>query len=340
MSNDHLESIAVVTGPHSRDRAWLANDPDARALLVALEQAANVATLVQPRPYLRDETEYRAALLEAGLRALRAAGREPAEIGALVGCALGAEVTSPDPLYRAHAELGLDPAAPVMITRGELTNLLDAIAIATATGPAYDDRPRLVLVGCRMSQWSLRFGHPLSLLVGDAVTAIVVGPRRGLRLLGMETTVLGAQGGALGLGSYVDPRTGAIEDEIVLRPPAGAILADIGPTLPAEIARRLLDRFGLAPGDVALAPTQSIVGLAERWREQLGIPEMFESMATLGNAGPVSVGANLRAAWERAQADHIVAIQLGWGLHFTAALFERDAPPPTDGSATLDPRRE
>lgn len=339
MSNDHVESIAVVTGPHSRDRAWLSSDPDASALFAALEQAANVATLVQPHPHFRDETEYRTALVEAGLRALRAAAREPAEIGALVGCALGAEVASPDPLYRAHAGIGLDPSAPVMITRGELTNLLDAIAIATATGPAYDTRPRLVLVGSRMSQWSRRFQHPLALLVGDAVTAMVVGPRRGLRLLGMETAVLGAEGGALRLGTYVDARSGAIGEEIVVEPAAGAILADIGPTLPVAITRRLLDRFGLAPGNVALAPTQSIVGLAERWRQQLGIPEMFESMATLGNAGPTSVGANLRAAWEQARADHIVAIQLGWGLHFTAALFERDAPPPTDGSATLAPRR-
>ncbi|MBC8070973.1 MAG: hypothetical protein IAG13_21795 [Deltaproteobacteria bacterium] len=320
MNNEHIESIAVVAGPHLRDRAWLEKDPAAHALLATLDRDDAV---VQPHPYFRDDAEYHAALVEAGAQALRLAGRSSADIGALVGCALGTRVSSPDPLYAVHAGLGLDPSSPVTITRGELTNLLDALAIATASGPAFDDRPRLVVVGCRMSQWSLRFQHPLALLVGDAVTAMVVGPRPGLRLLGMETQVLGAHGGAMRLAPYVDG-AGAIDTEIVLDAPAGRILADIGPTIPVEITRRLLGRFGVAPGDVALAPTQSIVGLAEHWREQLGIPEMFESIATLGNAGPVSVGNNLREAWQHARADRIVAIQLGWGLHFTSALFERD----------------
>jgi 3-oxoacyl-[acyl-carrier-protein] synthase III len=312
VSNEHIESIAVVTGAHPRDRTY---------------------------PHFRDDAEYRAALVEAGVRALRAANRTPAEIGALVGCALGSAVMSPDPLYGAHAGLGLDSCAPVMITRGELTNLLDALAIATSSGPAFDERPRLVIVGARMSQWSLRSQHPLALLVGDAVTAMVVGPRSGLRLRGMETKVLGAQGGAMRLASYVSAQGGAIEEEIVLDAAAGRILRDIGPTLPIEVTRRLLARFDVSPRDVALAPTQSIVGLAEHWREQLGIAEMFESITTLGNAGPASVGKNLLGAWQHARADHIVAIQLGWGLHFTAALFRRDGAFAPQGDAPTTPRR-
>jgi 3-oxoacyl-[acyl-carrier-protein] synthase III len=328
MSNEHIESIAMVAGHHVRDRESLALDPAAHALLTALEGSG---TQVHPHPHFIDDTEYRAALIDAGVQALRLARRGPAEIGALVGCALGTRVSTPDPLYGAHAGLGLDPSAPVSITRGELTNLLDALAIASASGPAFDDRPRLVIIGCRMSQWSLRFQHPLALLVGDAVTAMVVGPRPGLRLLGIETEVLGSKGGAMRLAPYVDD-AGAIDTEIVLDAAAGRILAEIGPTIPVAITQRLLARFGLAPRDVALAPTQSMVGLAQHWREQLGIPEMFESITTLGNAGPVSVGNNLREAWMHARADRIVAIQLGWGLHFTAALFERDGPMPRDDS--------
>jgi len=324
MSNGHIESIAVVAGRHLRDRQWLQQDPAARALIATLDAAADgAAVMVQPHPYFADETEYRAALVQAGADALQAAGRRPAEIGMLVGCALGAEVSTPDPLYGAHAALGLDESAAVMITRGELTNLLDALAIATSNGPAFDPRPRLVVVGCRMSQWSLRFAHPLALLVGDAVTAMVVGPGPGLRLLGMQTQVLGAKGGAMRLGPHVRADDGGFGEEIVLDAAAGRILAEIGPTAPVEVVRRLLARFGVAQQDVSLAPTQSIVGLAERWRAALGIPEMFESIATLGNAGPASVGANLREAWRRGQRDRIVAVQLGWGLHFTAALFDR-----------------
>ncbi|MBC8066692.1 MAG: hypothetical protein IAG13_00030, partial [Deltaproteobacteria bacterium] len=85
MSNEHIESIAVVAGPHLRDHAWLAKDPAAHALLATLD---GDGTEVQPHPHFRDDTEYRAALVEAGAQALRIAGRSPAEIGALVGCAL------------------------------------------------------------------------------------------------------------------------------------------------------------------------------------------------------------------------------------------------------------
>jgi 3-oxoacyl-[acyl-carrier-protein] synthase III len=330
-----IESVAVRAGAPVRDRAWFESRPEGRSLLSAL---GGRATLAAPLPWFETEREYLDALEGAALEAIARAGRTTSDIGLVVGCALGAETSSPDPLYRTHADLGLSPRAPVMIVRGELTNLLDALAIATSSGPAWDQRARLVLVGARMSQWARRLHHPLALFTGDAVTAMVVGPGPGLELVGFETEVLGARSGAMKLALRGAP-DGRIEEEISLDADGERVFAELGPTVPVGVARRLLERFSIESGSIALAPNQTSPTLFHGWRESLGARELFTTFETLGNAGPASVGANLDAAWRTAEAEHILAVQLGWGVHFTTALFARGGTRPPVAGITPPPRR-
>ena len=314
-----IEAISVVAGTPLRDAAWFEASPRAREVF-----AANRFEPPHPLPVFESEAALHDAMREAALSALRSAGYRASELGLMVGCALGAELSTPDALFSVHQAMGASASAPVIVVRSELTNLLDSISIACAESPAWhSERPRLVVIGARMSKLAERFPHRLSLLNGDAAVALTVGSKQGLELLGSETEVLGEHVGAMRIERYFDPVEQSMGDEIVFATDGERVFRELGPTVPVRVARRLLARFDIDSAKVALVGHQVSPMLLQAWIEQLGVEESFSTVDRLGSAGPASVAASLAKAWAACNAEYILAIQLGWGIHFTATLFAR-----------------
>ncbi|MET7637287.1 3-oxoacyl-ACP synthase [Streptomyces sp. NPDC005438] len=269
-------------------------------------------------------------------RLLAQAGRDPGELGALVvveqrvpGTLLSSEATRLQHLLKADQALtfGVGGLGCVSVTPALLTarGLL-------AADPELEEV--LVVHGSKPVSHQARYRHPVT-VNGDGGQALLVGRDGPVRLIDSVQETNGAYWDLFHV-DYRDVRSELWREECVDPPRYSFRLAIETRNRLAALLRRLLERNGLARGDVRGFVSQNLsVGSQTFTEESLDVsllPVCRENLRESGHLGPNDVFLNLYTALERGvvgPGDRVVLINVSPVAAWSLLLVEIGTQEPT-----------
>lgn len=292
----------------------------------------------------RDAIEY--LLTGAARRALDAAGLAPQDIDLILCETIGGRFVLPGVASGVHHELGIREGVPAWNMQEVCASFTDACHLASAMMRSEPERYRRVLVMAAVAwncgEWGADVTDPGIALIGDGAVAAVIS-RQNLRceILAYENRTDGeiypwlivAQHEAANptlCGSAAAPQNCAI---MVFKPEFGPWFMRTGAGISSRLIPPLLERAGIAPGDVHHIVTHQLMRVAvAAWPASLeashGIPasrwhhtfdqygnvaaaDTWITLSDLVSARTFRAGANI-VMFSPAGAGHNSAMALRW----------------------------
>jgi 3-oxoacyl-[acyl-carrier-protein] synthase-3 len=281
--------------------------------------AARMFEAVRERRIIAPDERVEDLMVRAGQRALAAAGRAPADVDRLYGYATIPEYVLPNGLFAVHRGLGLTSRAMVLPIDNAFTTFLTASVLAWEAIRAGHARCALVDVG---SNWSRHVPATSQhvVVVGDGAGAAVLGPSDRLVLLDYAEETFTDDDDYHGM--TVDFRAGGPAPMYEIHEGGVRSFHAHGLVDPPRLARRLLDRHGIAPNEVALVSHQGSRRLMDHWADALRPKQYLHTLDQFGDMGLASIPVTLATCLDAVTAAYIVLIAPGPGAHFAALLMQ------------------
>lgn len=254
---------------------------------------------------------------EASKEAIRKAGIDPSEIGAVIVATISNTVQTPSLAALLADRVGATPAAAYDVSAA-CAGYTYGIAQADALIRGGLARYVLVVGAEKLSDFANPTDRTISFLLGDGAGAAVVGPADEP---GVGPTVWGSDGSKWGAVGMNRPLKEAFDD------PEGEFptLRQDGQTVfrwavweMAKVAREALERSGISPEELtAFVPHQANMRIIDEFAKQLGLPDsvlIARDIQTTGNTSAASIPLAMhRLLEEHPEASGGYALEIGFG---------------------------
>lgn len=272
---------------------------------------------------------------EAARKALRAAGREPSDLDAIVYATLSPDVVFPGDGCFLNAKLGV-PGVPALDVRDQCSGFLYGLSVADAWIRAGVYR-RVLLVGAEVHSSGLDLstrGRDVAVIFGDGAGAVVLeagdDPRRGV--LAVELHADGRHASKLWAedpGSKKNPRLtpAMLEGGTVYPKMEGSTVFKHAVVRMPEVARSVLAKAGVSPEELRLfVPHQANLRISEVVQRSLGLrdEQVFNNIQRYGNTTAASIPIALAEGVEErgvAPGDLVCVAAFGAGFTWGAAVL-------------------
>ncbi len=263
----------------------------------------------------------------AARRALADAGAGADEIDGLYGAVSPGEVMLPSGLFAIHEALALGRETKVVPIQSEFTNFVDALVCACDAVAAGRVRRALVVVAAGWSRL-VDYADAGAAGIGDGAGAVVVARGARWELVDEASETHGAWRGAMTLQMRAARRSPpGVNDGprplFVFEAEAARAFRELGLAVPERLFRKLLERGGLAPAEVALVGHQPSSALLDAWRGLLGVGVLPSVLRELGNCTLATAAITLSIHARTLGPRHVVLLGMGLGQNFSAALLRR-----------------
>lgn len=263
----------------------------------------------------------------AARRALADAGLAADGIDRLYGAVSPGEMLLPSGLFAVHEALGLPREAKVVPIQSEFTNFVDALVCACDAVAAGRSERALVVVAAGWSRL-VDYADAGAAGIGDGAGAVVVSRGASWELVDEASETHGAWRGAMTLQMRAARRSPPGVDDgprplFVFEAEAARAFRELGLAVPERLFRRLAERHGVAPADVALVGHQPSVALLETWKKLLGVGALPSVLRELGNSTLATAAVTLSIHARTLGPRHVVLLGMGLGQNFSAALLRR-----------------
>lgn len=255
--------------------------------------------------------------VDAGAEAIRKAGIEPSQVGAVIVSTISNGVATPSvsTLVAERLGAGTVPAYDVNAAcAGYTYGIAQADALIRAGLAEY-----VVVIGAeKLSELVDPADRSISFLLGDGAGAAVVGPSDEPAI---SPTVWGSDGSHWSsiwmTGSYTQMRDGELDAWPTMRQDGQTVFRWAVWEM-AKVARQAVEAAGIAPGDLtAFVPHQANMRIVDELVKQLKLPERVlvgRDIATTGNTSAASIPlATHRLLEEHPEASGGLSLQIGFG---------------------------
>ena len=290
-------------------------------------------------------------MVQAAQQALAMAGLAADQVDLLTGFASVSDYVMPNMLAQLHQRLGLPARCWVLPINNEYSNFNAGLVLADGLMRGGQIGNALVVCGGNWSQ-HVDYHVGAAASAADGAGAAVLQPTddaatfRVLDWAALTETLrpdeqqrLQPTYGAMTMASdALGPLPGALPPEQGGRltdlnqysPPyfhlteAGmAEFKGFGVTGPVAVARQLLQRHALPPGQVTLIGHQTSRYLLDQWAQQIQPHRLIDTLATCANMTVASIPVNLSLCFDQIETDHLMLLGIGADLHSHALLLRR-----------------
>jgi 3-oxoacyl-[acyl-carrier-protein] synthase-3 len=273
---------------------------------------------------------------EAGRRAMKAAGVEPASVDLLIICTCTPERLIPSTAAFVQDRLSL--SCPAFDLNAACAGFVYGLSVASAQIQA-GAADRVLLIGAEvLSQVLDMTDRSTCVLFGDGAGAVVLEPSEEAGVMDSVLALDGSQAELLtvpagGSGEPITAETLANRRNL-LRMLDGQAVFKQAVTAMADAARGLLEKAGLTSADVALVVGhQANARILSALGKRLGLPaeRVVVDIAEVGNTSAASIPIALDRAWRTGRlwpGDVVLTAAFGAGLTWGANLLRWTAPAP------------
>ncbi len=253
----------------------------------------------------------------ASTEAIKKAGINPTEIGAVIVATISNSVQTPSLAALLADRVGATPAAAYDISAacaGYTYGIAQADALIRAGVAQY-----VLVVGAeKLSDFAKPTDRSISFLLGDGAGAAVVGPSDSV---GIGPTIWGSDGSkwdAVGMDRTIKEAFEDPEGEFPTLRQDGQTVFRWAVWEMAKVAQQALEVSGISPEELtAFVPHQANMRIIDEFAKQLGLPDsvlIARDIQTTGNTSAASIPLAMhRLLEEHPEASGGYALQIGFG---------------------------
>lgn len=299
---------------------WLrANPPPGLPLFEGYDQ----------RRILRPEERLADLMVAAARSAIEKSQLAADAVDLLIGYASIGTWEMPNDLVTVADRLSLGPTTTIIPVNSEYANFNHAVVIADAMLSAGRARRALIVVG---ADWSrcVDYHTAPAVSAGDGAGAAVMAMSDDTSLFHLLDMAVDADRRYLG-GLYVaaDPVQPPTDPPTFLGPvfhineTGIKAFKDFGVARPSTLVRKVLDRNGLSPKDIAFVGHQTSTVLNDAWNSALKPAVFVETLVRYANMTSASIPVNLDVCYAQITTSHVALAALGPEPSCNVVLLER-----------------
>jgi 3-oxoacyl-[acyl-carrier-protein] synthase-3 len=276
---------------------------------------------IESRRFAEKDTLLVEMAAEAGVRALKDSGVDPADVGAVIV----ATCTMPDTIPNAAAQvahrIGV-PAPAAFDINTACSGFSYGVAVAADLVRGGTVRNALVIGAEKLSDWMDWDDRSTCIIFADGAGAAVVGAAPDAESVGVGPVAWGSAGDQY-LTIRINPDTRALHQE-------GQAVFRWATTKVAPVALRAIELAGLTPADIdVLVPHQAnlriVEAVAKKLRQKGARPDMVvaDDIVHSGNTSSASIPLaldHMRAQGRLRSGDTVVLVGFGAGLSYAAQV--------------------
>lgn len=258
--------------------------------------------------------------------AIRKAGIEPSEIGAVIIATISNEVQTPSMAALVADRVGATPAAAYDISAA-CAGFCYGLAQADALVRAGAARFVLVIGAEKLSLLAKPTDRTISFLLGDGAGAVIVGPADEP---GISASIWGSDGGkwdAVGMDTTIRSAVESREGELPTLRQDGQTVFRWAVWEMAKVAQQALDAAGITSDDLAaFIPHQANMRIINEFAKQLNVPDhvvIARDIETTGNTSAASIPLAMHRVLEEhpeVSGGYALTIGFGAGLVYAAQI--------------------
>ncbi|MEY4313034.1 MAG: hypothetical protein RLZZ319_543 [Actinomycetota bacterium] len=262
----------------------------------------------------------------AAQEAIRKAGIEPSEIGAVIIATISNEVQTPSMAALVADRVGATPAAAYDISAA-CAGFCYGLAQADALVRAGAARFVLVIGAEKLSLLAKPTDRTISFLLGDGAGAVIVGPADEP---GISASIWGSDGGkwdAVGMDTTIRSAVESREGELPTLRQDGQTVFRWAVWEMAKVAQQALDAAGITSYDLAaFIPHQANMRIINEFAKQLNVPDhvvIARDIETTGNTSAASIPLAMHRVLEEhpeVSGGYALTIGFGAGLVYAAQI--------------------
>ena len=324
-----LTTRLVGLGSYAPER--VVTNEDLCEIVDTSDQWIVTRTGIRERRFAKDSEFTSDMATEASRRAIETAGIGPEDIDLLVVATITPDMAFPSTACLTQAKLGLGKVCSFDV-EAACSGFLYALDVADALVRARDYRYALVIGSEKLSTIMDWEDRSTCVLFGDGAGAVIVGKGSGAggELMGFFSEADGSNPSLLcqpGGGSAQPASEDSLQNRQHFLKMNGREIFKVAVRLMERAARKLLEKHGLTPGDIAcVIPHQANARIVESLAQRLELPidRFFCNLDRYGNTSAASIPIALKEAceeWDFNNGDYILMVSFGAGLTWSSGLI-------------------
>jgi 3-oxoacyl-[acyl-carrier-protein] synthase-3 len=270
----------------------------------------------------------------AALQAMERAGIDASQVDLLVGSATMGEYFAPSALTQVHAYLQLPASCRVLALNSEYSPYVDGLRVANDMVAAGSVKCALVVAACAWTH-HMDYHQAVCVAASDGAGAAVVtrtDDASAFALVDWENVTDSSWFGAFRMAPrpLTVPPHYAPSDALYTK--ALMALDDVrgaeavkgfGLPMPVTVVKRLLERRGLDPSQIALVSHQTSKLVEGYWKSNINPGTYISTLRDYADMVSATAAVNLATCADQITQDHMVILGIGMEMHATALLYSR-----------------